>query len=228
LPLVYWLLKRAQYVSDKTSSTDTSPAGTITVGAPEGGRRLLLKDHRFWLVLPALLAAPFILTGVFIHQGFIIEEKAWSSSLMAACFAVYGTMHWLSSMMAGILVDQWRAARLLPFYLLPMAAGMFISAEFNGAWVVILMMAALGTTIGSSVPIFGALWADIYGTSRLGAIRSLITALMVLSSSVSPALLGYLIDHGASAADLLKFMGYYAISAVLLASFSYRHSSKTD
>jgi sugar phosphate permease len=228
LPLANWLLARSQYREDETPATDTpSPDGNPT-SALEGGRRQLLADYRFWLILPALLAAPFILTGIFIHQGFILEEKGWSPALMAVCFVIYGLMHWLGSMATGILVDYWQAARLLPFYLLPMATGMFIAAELTGAWAAVLMMASLGTTIGSSVPIFGALWAEVYGTSRLGSIRSLITALMVLSSSASPALLGYLIDNGTSAAYLLKFMAGYAATAILLTLLSYRPTVATS
>lgn len=220
LPLALWLLTRAQPKKNTMfQSAASMPENSLFVS---GGRRQLLADYRFWLVLPALLSAPFILTGIFIHQGFILKGKNWSPALMAGCFIVYGAAHWLSSMTTGILVDYWRAARLLPFYLLPMAAGMFITAGLGGAWVAVLLMGALGLTIGSSVPVFGALWAEVYGTSRLGSIRALITALMVLSSSASPALFGYLIDHGISVSRLFELMGAFASVATLLTLFSYR------
>lgn len=223
LPFVYWLLKRAQLGETPAFQTSTPISeGNRTVG---GGRRQLLADYRFWLVLPALLTAPFILTGIFIHQGFILEEKNWSATLMANCFVVYGATHWLSSMMTGVLVDYWRAARLLPFYLLPLAVGIFVTANINGTWTAVLLMGTLGLTIGSSVPIFGALWAEVYGSYRLGAIRSLITASMVLSSSASPALFGYLIDHGISANRLFGFTASFSGIAILLILFSYRPAS---
>lgn len=223
LPFSLWLLTRSK--SGKNSVLQ--PAAFMPESNPpqSGERRHLLKDYRFWLVLPALLTTPFIITGIFIHQGFILEEKAWPPALMARCFVVYGAVHWLSSMMTGILVDHWRAARLLPFYLLPLTAGMFIAAGPGDAWTAFLLMGTLGLTIGSSVPIFGALWAEVYGTTRLGTIRSLITALMVLSSSASPVLFGYLIDHGISANRLFEFMGTFAIVSMLLTLFSYRPHS---
>lgn len=222
LPLAQWLLKQAHPGESNINAPAAPMPGNEIASIVMGSRRQLLVDYRFWLMLPALLTAPFILTGIFIHQGFILEQKGWSPALMAGCFVVYGTSHWLSAMVTGILVDYWRAVRLLPFYLLPMATGMFVSANLSGAWVAVLLMSALGLTIGSSMPIFGALWAEIYGTSRLGAIRSLITALMVVSSSASPALFGYLIDHGTSADQLLKFMGAFASGAIVLTLFSYR------
>jgi len=41
------------------------------------------------------------------------------------------------------------------------------------------------------------LWAEIYGTAHIGAVRSLVTAALVAASALGPGIAGYLIDTGA-------------------------------
>lgn len=222
IPAIVYLLKHV-VPGDGAVQSRREPTGEEPeTGVTRGGRREMLTDPRFWLALPALVAAPFIVTGVFIHQGFITAEKGWSPALLAGCFVLYGFSHWTSSIGTGVLVDRWSAVRLLPFYTLPLAAGLLFSAVFDGNWVAAVMMMSLGTTIGSGIPLGGSLWAEVYGVEKLGAIRSLFAAIMVLSTSASPVLLGYLIDHDHRADQLLTYMGTYAAAAALLAAFSYR------
>src|SRR5690606_30548971 len=44
----------------------------------------VLRDHRFYLLLPTLLLPGFILTGLFIHQARLIELRGWALSWFAA------------------------------------------------------------------------------------------------------------------------------------------------
>jgi hypothetical protein len=45
-------------------------------------------------------------------------------------------------------------------------------------------------------PVVGALWVEIYGSAHIGAIRSLVTALLVAASALGPGLAGALVDVG--------------------------------
>lgn len=189
---------------------------------PAAGRREMLRDRRFWFAFPALMAGPFVVTGVFIQQGFILEQKSWSPAWFASCFVVYGALHWLSSMASGVLVDRFSAQRVLPFTVAPLAVAMFVAAGFEGNWVAMVMMALMGTTIGAVSPATGALWAEVYGTAKLGSIRSLVTSLMVLTTALAPVVLGAFIDGGKSGADVLTILGVGVSVAVVLVFFSYR------
>ncbi len=40
------------------------------------------------------------------------------------------------------------------------------------------------------------LWAEMYGVSHIGAIRSLVTGMMILSTALSPWIFGIVIDIG--------------------------------
>jgi MFS family permease len=181
----------------------------------------LLCDYRFWLALPAILAVPFIITGVFIHQGFFLPQMGWTSLLFASCFVFYGSAHWLSSMYTGALVDRFSGVQLLKYYPLPMGVGQLAPALMRGDWVAYVLMISIGLSIGAGNPIIGSLWVEVYGKQYLGAIRALISSLAVISTSVSPILFGYLIDTGISAQTLFMWLGLYVVMAIILSLFSF-------
>lgn len=222
LPLIYWLLRRSPVEFDPPQLAQHS-AVNQSAAKQSGGRREMLADYRFWLALPAVLAPPFLFTGVFIQQGFILQQKAWSPLWLANCFIAFGIAHWLSSLTAGMLVDQFSARRLLPLLMLPLATAMFSLVLFDGNWSALLFMTLLGVTIGTSSPVVGSLWAEVYGTGKLGSIRSLMTSLMMISTAISPVLFGVLIDRGMSLGGLFGGAGAGVLIAGLLVLFSYRH-----
>ncbi len=221
LPAMQVLLRRAGL--NTLTAEASSPAA-----APGRARLLLLRDQRYWLALPGLMAPPFIVTGIFIHQDYVIATQGWTPAWFALCFVVYGVVHWLASLATGLAVDRFSAVRLLPFYLLPMAAGVLLLALASGQWVGIVMMTLLALTIGSIPPITGALWAEVYGVENLGTIRSLNVAIMVFATSLSPIVYGLCIDQGVSAGLLFAGSAAYVVLGALLIGRSYRPQRGTS
>lgn len=219
LPFAQWSLGRSR--QEKYTEENTHHKNPKRALQEQGSRITLLKDYRFWLALPAILAAPFIITGIFIHQGFFLPQMGWTPMLFASCFVFYGSAHWLSSMYTGVLVDRFSGAQLMKFYPLPMFLGLLIPAVTSGNWVAYTLMILLGTSIGSGSPIISALWAEVYGTKHLGAIRALVSSLAVISTSVSPILFGFLIDGGISGQELFMWLDLYVLIAILLSFFSF-------
>lgn len=208
LPLTYWFLRRS-----KTNHKEKRTSADYSNPDKSAGRLAVLKDWRFWLTLPAVLSGPFMLTGIFIQQGFILAQKGWSPSWLAGSFVAYGILHWLSSMLSGVLVDSFSAKRLLPYIMLPLFLSLISLACLDGLWVAPLFMSFLGISIGMMNTVISALWSEVYGTTKQGAIRSMMMSLMVLASSVSPWLFGLLIDAGIDSFGL--FIG--SAIAVMLA-----------
>ncbi len=216
IPTILWLLNKAQM------SLNTSPEENIENEIASAlGRKDLLIDYRFWLALPAVLAAPFMITGVFIHQNFILHEKNWDVSWLASCFIIMGITHAASAFISGYFVDKLSACRLLPFMLTPLICATLTLAFIDGYWAAPLLMALLGISIGTTSPILGALWAEVYGTKNIGAIRSLITSTVVLSTAISPVLFGFLIDQAISVKTLFLSASLGIIIANSLVYFSY-------
>ena len=220
LPCAFWLLSRSQQARYKEEQR-ADGASSLHLPERQGSRRTLLKDYRFWLALPAILAAPFIITGIFIHQGFILLEMGWTPVLFASCFIVYGIAHWLSSMYIGALVDRFSGVQLFKFYPLPMLLGLLVCFAASGHWVAYGLMLLLGLSIGSANPIINGLWAEVYGTKHLGAIRAFITSLAIISTAASPILFGVLIDRGITGQGLFGILSLYLLGAIFLSLFSF-------
>ncbi len=198
VPFVEWLVRKARPVEETNS--EVVEAGTDRMLPPvpvrNWTRSEVIRDPRFHLVLPAILAPPFIATGVFFHQIHLVESKGWTLEIFTASFAAYAATQLGSSLLSGPLVDRFRASRLLPYYLFPLALAMALLAigthpGFAGAF-----MLAAGVSGGAQGTIAGAYWAETYGVAHLGAIRSLVLALMVFSTAVAPVMLGWMIDRG--------------------------------
>jgi len=239
MPMAFRLIKIG--FPNKTGKENTKPEGETenkkqdkaasqsSLAQKEGisaGRRAVLSDYRYWLVLPGLMAGPFVVTGIFIQQPFILNAMNWTPEWFATCFVVYGAVHWVSSLLSGFLVDRFKSVKLLPFFSLPMAAALFIVANFQGQWVALAMMSLLALSIGSSPPITGSLWPEIYGTKNLGAIRSMNVALMVFATALSPTLFGQLFDNNIPLETIMNFCGVYVIFASIFMFFSYTINPK--
>ena len=212
---------RLAAAADRQVVPATTADTAVADQRPAAGRAEVLKDYRYWLALPGIMANPFLITGIFIHQNFLADSKNWSLNWLATCFVVYGVVHWVSSLLSGLLVDRYKSVRLLPLLLLPLLLCMLVAAYVPGNWAALLMMTCLGLSAGGSPPVTGSLWPEIYGTRKLGAIRSMNMSVMVLSTAVAPVLFGYFIDAGASAAGLFGACALYVFAALLMICLSY-------
>lgn len=217
LPSMLLLIRRANLHNDE-QPTDKKNQSTQSAKV----RTALLGDFRYWFALPGLMAGPFIATGIFIHQDFVIKSKDWTPAWFATCFIVFGIVHWLSSLVSGVLVDRFSAVRLLPYFLLPMALSLILLSAFDGPWVALVFLTLLAMSIGGSPPITGSLWPEMYGVNNLGTVRSLNIAIMVFATSLSPALYGFCIDFELSFQWIFGLSAAYVLtaSALFLASYT--------
>ncbi|ALS99452.1 MFS transporter [Lacimicrobium alkaliphilum] len=199
IPLIYIPLSRKLLNKAALAPPEVNAANAT---GPQYSRRHVLKDLRFWLVLPAMLAGPFLVTAIFIQQNYVLEQKGWTTALLASSFIIYGVLHWAGSIWSGVLVDRFRARKLVPVISLPLLLAMLLLTLGYGPWLAPVFMAILGLSIGITGPVFNALWAEVYGTTNLGAIRALATSLMILSTASSPWLFGLLIDAGVTGTAL--------------------------
>ena len=159
-------------------------------------RAAVLRDRRFYLMVPALIGPSFIVTGLFFHQVHLIEVKGWELSWFATCFAGYAASSTAALMATGALIDRLGAVRLMPIYLLPLCLGCAILAPGSHDLVALAFMSVVGMTSGAAVTVLTAMWAEVYGLGHLGAIRALAASLSVVSSALGPAAMGWLIDLG--------------------------------
>ena len=193
LPLVYWL---GRYLKLQRLDLSNSLPETKKKLNVSWNRSQVLKDLRFYQIIPGLLASPFMVTGVFFHQIHLIESKSWSMKLLASSYPFFALSVIGATFVAGWVVDRFSTVHLLRFFLLPLAFGLLLVAFTDKTYAVPIFMFLMGASTGAATIVISTLWIELYGIDFLGSIRSMSFSLVVLSTSISPALIGLLIDTG--------------------------------
>lgn len=214
LPIAMWLLRghHARHQAyEATQHADTEAESS------SWSRRDVLRDYRFYLLLPAALAPSFIATALFFHHLSLAEMKGWDATWFTGSYWVYAAGAIAAMLAAGPLIDKLTAVRVLPTFLLPLVVGLALVWAFDNAWWAWPYLVLLGVTSGVTYTGLTALWAEIYGVLHLGAIKSLFTAISVFASALGPISMGYMMDHGVSIENIcLVFAGYCLGSTGLL------------
>lgn len=202
LPFIVIALNKQEF---RSPSRDV-PRGQ---GTPDFSRSQLLRDKGFYVVALNSFILPFIITGLFFYQRALADEKGWSVALISVSFVGYAAGRTIFSLISGRLVDRYSALSLFPFYLIPFIAGLLALTMSNAPVIAPLYLALTGVSMGLGSTIKAAVLAELYGTGNLGSVKSLFATLMVSSTAISPALFGFLLDHG------LGFRGIVIISICL-------------
>jgi sugar phosphate permease len=216
IPLALLLLK-GQRARDTAFRLQRDAAAGAADRAADRTLGFALRDSGLWLRLPALLASPFIGTGLIFHQVHLAATKGWPLTLLAGAFAVFAASSLATLLLAGPLVDRLGARRLVPVFLAPLALGCLALAVSDAPMVATLFMGLLGVTTGGGAVLLGALWAELYGVTHLGAIRAFAQSAMVFATGLAPALMGLLIDRGVAMEAIAAGCALYCLLASGLA-----------
>ena len=154
----------------------------------------VIKDYRFYVICLNMLAGPWVATGIFVYQSFIIESKIWGEFVIAQSFMVYSLLSVASLLITGFLIDKYSARKLLIYLNLPLLGATLVIAFFNQSYSAFIFLGLIGISGGMGNVLGSATWAEIYGVKHIGSIKALTTALMVFSTAFGTALFGFLID----------------------------------
>lgn len=176
--------------------------GDSTPETPGLTRTQVLRDPGFYRILPAALAVPFTVTAILFHQSAIAELRDWPTERVATAFTGFALGHFLSLFFAGSLVDRLGAQRAMSLGLIPILAGLLVLALTNQTWTPYLYLALTGTSLGCMGAAGGAIWPERYGVGHIGAIRSVAQATMVLSTALSPVMMGAVLDAGVNTTQI--------------------------
>ena len=220
---VLWLLRGHDKRHAALVAGSPNPSGSGREDrAHDWNRSQVLRDSRFYLAMLAMLAPSFIITGLNFHQVHLVEVKGWDITVYASSFAIYAAFQVATSVLTGILVDRVGSVRLTPFYMLPLASSAIVIASLHTPYAVFVFMALAGMSGGAGATIVSTLWAELYGVRHLGAIRSLVAGLAVISSALAPAIFGWLIDRGISIETIAGVCGVYAFAGSAMLGYVFR------
>ena len=214
LPFAYWAFSKP-----RTARYDLDEHGDM----PEQRhwtRAEVLRDPIFWILLTGVLAPPFIGTIVFYHQDYLTALNDWPPRFYAMSLSVMALTTVTFALLGGAIIDRFRAATVLPVFLLPLAVTCFVLAGGGSAASLLVAMVLLGMSYGFSSTLFGAVWPEVYGTANLGSIRSIIVSAMVFATAAGPGLTGTLIDRGISLPEQMMWFGVYCLLAALAVGFA--------
>lgn len=163
-------------------------------------------DRKFGIMMPASFALSFTVTAIFFYQYVFVEDKNWSVQLYATFFTVYAATRFLFSLFGGIWVDRFSAKVMFRYFLIPFTIGMLPFAFMSSIFGALIFLILAGVTVGMSGTVQTSLIAEMYGTEKMGAIRSVFTMFMVLSTALGPLLVGLLIDLNISFMTIMLIM----------------------
>jgi len=191
LPASLGLIKKTDRFQLPPRSAAASTGETIAWTRSE-----VLKAPFFYFAVPVTLLIPFFSTGLIIHLGKIAEHKGWSLEWVATCFIASAVMGRVASFCVGPLVDRFTARRLFPFMLVPYVLALTVLMLNTHPYAALVWLGMAGLSFGCVSVTMPALWAEVFGVASLGAISSIVGSAGVFATALSPALFGWLLDHG--------------------------------
>ena len=213
LPIVTFLLvKNIKLDSRESSNIDSKNTKSIK----QWKRSEVLKDYRFYIICLSMLAMPWIATGTFVYQSFIVSSKSWGPYVIAQSFMVYSILSVITLFLSGFLIDKFSSRKLLIYMNIPLLLSTFVLHYFNSPISSFVFLGLIGISNGLANVLGSSTWAEIYGVKHIGSIKALTTALMVFSTAFGTALFGILIDNSFSIEQIALVSGSYILIAISL------------
>ena len=126
----------------------------------------------------------------------VFADAAWSHGRVARTLP-----HLVDTVLLGTALAMAWMLRLTP------GNAPWLTANIGG----LLLYIGLGMGSGCQSVLSGALWAELFGIERLGMVRGVFTALMVLSTAASPPLLGLALQNQVPLTLLASAVAIYAV-----------------
>ncbi|MEM6487875.1 MAG: MFS transporter [Pseudomonadota bacterium] len=176
----------------------------------------VLRHWSFWALLPGVLAPAFIGTVIFFHQVHVAETRDWALTTMALGYPMYAATSVALSLATGAVIDRLGPVRLLPIFLLPIAAAILMLTLEGGEGVWLVTLLGIGVSQGVVVTMLGALWPALYGTRHIGGVKALTVSATVIATAVGPGITGLMIDRGYALGDQAPAMAVWCLAASAL------------
>ena len=214
LPIAsYFLVKNLDFDSRETQEEES-----LTNKKIKDWKRIeVIKDYRFYIICANMLAMPWIATGTFVYQSFILESKNWGPFVIAQSFMVYSVLSVITLFISGFLIDKFTSRKILIYMNLPLLFSVIVIIYFKQPISAFVFLGFIGITNGFANVLGSSTWAEIYGVKYIGSIKALTTALMVFATAFGTALFGVLIDKGFSIEQIAIISAIYiSISLIFL------------
>ncbi len=206
------LIKNLNFDSREELSEDESKI----INIKNWTRPEVLKDYRFYIICMNMLAMPWIATGVFVYQSFILSSKGWGPYIIAQSFMVYSIASVITLFLSGFLIDKFTSRKLLVYMNIPLLLSAGVLFYFKSPISSFFFLGLVGVSNGLANVLGSSTWAEIYGVKHIGSIKALTTALMVFATAFGTALFGILIDKGLTIENISIISGTYIFLSIVM------------
>ena len=214
LPIASYLLIKNLNLDSREATND---ANYNNENIKQWKRIEVIKDYRFYVICANMLAMPWIATGVFVYQSFILEQKNWGPYVIAQSFMIYSILSVITLFIAGYLIDKFTSKKLLIYMNIPLLLAAVVLFYFKSPISSFAFLGLIGISNGFANVLGSSTWAEIYGVKYIGSIKALTTALMVFATAFGTAMFGFLIDNGFSIEEISIISAIYiSISLIML------------
>ena len=206
------LIKNLNFDSREELSEDESKI----INIKNWTRPEVLKDYRFYIICMNMLAMPWIATGVFVYQSFILSSKGWGPYIIAQSFMVYSIASVITLFLSGFLIDKFTSRKLLVYMNIPLLLSAGVLFYFKSPISSFFFLGLIGVSNGLANVLGSSTWAEIYGVKHIGSIKALTTGLMVFATAFGTALFGILIDKGLTIENISVISGTYIFLSIVM------------
>ncbi len=211
LPLISYFLVKEVKLSSREDDNEV-----IKKNIKQWNRSEVIKDYRFIIIALNMLAMPWIATGIFVYQSFILSAKNWGDYTIAQSFMVYSIASVLTLFVAGYLIDKFTSRKLLIYMNIPFLISLLILIYFQSPVSSFFFLGLIGVSNGFANVLGSSTWAELYGVKFIGSIKALTTALMVFSTAFGTAFFGLMIDFDFSIEQISMISGGYILISLIL------------
>ena len=211
LPIVSYFLVKEVKLSSRENDTEVAKENI-----KQWKRSEVIKDYRFIIIALNMLAMPWIATGIFVYQSFILSAKNWGEYTIAQSFMVYSIASVLTLFVAGYLIDKFTSRKLLIYMNIPFLISLLILIYFQSPVSSFFFLGLIGVSNGFANVLGSSTWAELYGVKFIGSIKALTTALMVFSTAFGTAFFGLMIDFDFSIEQISMISGGYILISLIL------------
>ncbi len=201
---------------ERTPQSMAHSTSSTGMGGRHWTRAEVLRHPLFWFMVPALLGPSAFHTAFFFHQVHLAEIKGWAHVELVAFFPIFTGMAIVALITSGWALDKFGAARLMPYYQLPLVVSFITFSYAVGPMGIFIGFFFMALTSGANGTLPNAFWAEYYGTAHIGAIKAMIAAVMVLGSAIGPGITGLFIDLGVGLETQFVWIGAYFLLTTAL------------
>ena len=226
IPILLWLRREPRDMGLNPDG-DPSPTGQPADGAVSPGARQrspelsftlrqALRNRSFYIIIAALSLTTLTNTGITFNMVPLLTDRGL---LAAQAIAVVGTWSLVgvpSTLTTGFLSERFTLRYIAALFYLVQCIGVVVLTQAGGLGLGLAFAAVHGWSFASTMFLQNLMLADYFGPASLGAIRGVVTPIVMVANAIGPIAATLVFDTTGSYTAIL--VGYVVVLAALSAS----------